>query len=244
MLKSTPFLLYKTRTISALLSQTEATGKPRIIQSGHSLGHFRLGYILYQVNDTRALVIPTYKRDVCFYDQCTATGENDIDIDSILQRAEAEHTRLVKEGRLPARPDPPRRKEIRFPVGEYHEITDEHQQHRYVFYEAVIPLAGTNTEPYKIVSWAKWQTEPEPDTDPLIQYGIGLPKDEIAITAYLCCRDEPRDYNKTLVVYRDGSADLLLGEEHGKLPFPKGSFTISRSQHYRFKFFKGEPITQ
>ena len=244
MFETTPFTLFKTKTISALL-QTEATEPLRIIRSGHSLGTFKLGYLIYQVNQTRSVVIPTYKRDVCFYDQhqiTPATGE--IDIDAILQRAEQEHIRLVKEGRLPARPDPARRKEMRFPVGEINEITNEHQTHRYTFYEAVIPLAGSNTEsPYKIVAWGKWHTNPEPNQDPLIQYGIGLPKDEIAITAYLCCRDEPREHDKTLVVYRDGSAQLIIAAKN-VLEFPKGTFTISRSQHYRFKYPKDEPTTQ
>ena len=236
MLKSTPLNLFRTSTIKAFLKSESST----LICTGRSLGTWKLAYLLFQVNSgTRAIIIPTYKRNVSFYDQSPATGE--IDIDSILERAESEHSRLWKEGRLPNKPEPPLRKEIRFPVAEYQEITTPNQQHRYTFYEAVIPLAGTNTEPFKVVAWAKWDTDEHPDRDPLLQYGIGLPREEIGMVAWLCCRDEkPAEYDRELRVYENGSAELIIAEDN-ILTFPKSSYTISKSQRYRFKYPDTEP---
>ena len=237
MLKSTPFNLFRFQTINAFLKSEQA----RLILSGRSIGKWRLAYFVFQVNtETRAIMIPTYRYGVCFYDQNTATGE--IPIDDILQRAEAEHTRLITEKRLPEKPEKPYRKQITVPIGEIHEITTPHQKHRYVFYEGKLPIAGTNTEPFRIVAWAKWQTEEQPDQDPLIRCGIGLPKDQIGITAYLCCRDErPTEHPLTLVVFENGSAPLII-EDNNILEFPPRTYSISLSQRYRFKY-PTEPTT-
>ena len=237
MLKTTPFNLFRTSTIKAFLKSESST----LICTGRSLGTWKLAYLLFQVNSgTRAIIIPTYRDNVCFYDQSTATGDS-VDIDGILERAESEHTRLRQEGRLPNKPEPPLRKEIRFPVAEYQEITTPNQQHRYTFYEAVIPLPGTNTEPFKVVSWAKWNTDEHPDRDLLLRYGIGLPKDLFGQVAWLCCCDEkPTEYDKQRIVYEDGSAVLIIADDN-ILTFLKSSYTISKSQRYRFKYPDTEP---
>ena len=203
---------------------------------GRSLGTWKLLYTIFQVNrDTRAGVIPTNRHGVCFYDQTTNTGE--IDIDGILERSEAEHTRLCEIGTLPEQPEKPRKKRIRLPVGEYQKIITEHQTHRYTFYEAPLPIAGTNKEPYKIIAGAKWSTtEQSADSDPLISYGIGLPRDEIGQVAFLYCKGEkPSEYPLTIAVFEDGSAELILSKPEGRLTFPKGSYTVSRGQRYRFR---------
>ena len=243
MLKTTPFNLFKTRTINAFL-KTEPNN--HLLLTGRSLGIWRLAYLVFQVDaETRAIMIPTYKVGVCFYDQSKSTATGEIPIDDILERAESEHTRLFNEGRLPDKPEPPRRKEIRFPVGEYQEITNPHQTHRFTFYEAKIPIAGTNTQPLKIVSWALWNyTEQTDGVDSLLKYGIGLPKHEIGQVAWLCCRDEkPIEQDKTLIVYENGSADLIITEDN-RLTFPPRSFTISKSQRYRFQYPKETTTTQ
>ena len=236
MLKTTPFNLFRTSTIKAFLKSESST----LICTGRSLGTWKLVYLLFQVNSgTRAIIIPTYKRDVSFYDQSPATGE--IDIDSILERAESEHTRLRQEGRLPEKQEKPRRKEIRFSVGEYHEITTPKQRYCFSFYEAKLPIAGTNTEPLKRVAWAKWQTDPQHEGEPLMRYGIGLPREELGQVAWLCCRDEKTaEYDKELIVYENGSAELIIAEDN-ILAFPKSSYTISKSQRYRLKYPDTEP---
>ena len=231
MLKTTPFNLFKTATIDAFLKRE---GKPQLLQTGQSLGTWKLSYLVFQVTaNTRTIVIPTYRAGVCFYDQSTATG--DLDIDDILERAENEHTRLWKAGTLPDRRKSPKRKEIRFSVGEYHEITTPHQSERYTFYEARIPIAGMNTEPYCVVAYAKWDTEEQEGKDSLITYGIGLPREEIGMVAWLCCRDEPTEYHKQLTVFEDGSGVLIISENN-RLEFPPRTYTISKSQRYRFKY--------
>lgn len=233
MLKRTPFSLFGISTIEAFF---KSEGEPELLQTGQSLGTYKLLYTIFQVNsDTRAVVIRTNAYDTCFYDQSTASG--DIDIDSILERAESEHTRLISEGILPEKPEKPRRKQIRLPVGEYHEITTPHQKHRYVFYSAQLPICGTNTEPYKIVSWSKWKNTGNKEGDTLIKYGIGLPtRDEIGMVAWLCCKDEkPAEYDNTLVVFEDGSANLILSEDN-RLSFPPRSYAVSDSQRFRFRY--------
>ena len=175
MLKSPPFYFFKIGTIQAFIASYT---HPKLICAGASIGQWKLHYRIYQLDtETRCVMIPTYRDNVCFYDQSTATGDS-VDIDGILKRAESEHTRLRQEGRFPNKPEPPLRKEIRFPVAEYQEITTPNQQHRYTFYEAVILLPGTNTEPFKVVYWAKWNTDEHPDRDLLLRYGIGLPSEE------------------------------------------------------------------
>ena len=161
----------------------------------------------------------------------------------ILQNAQTAelYWRSLILGSLPETPEKPRRKQIRFPVGEIHEIATEHQKHRYVFYEGKIPIAGTNTQPLRIVAWATWQTDPQHEGDPLMRYGIGLPKDPFSQVAWLCCRDEkPTEYDKQLIVYEDGSAALIIADDN-ILTFPKSSYTISKSQRYRFKYPDTEP---
>ena len=74
-----------------------------------------------------------------------------------------------------------------------------------------------------------------------MRYGIGLPKDPFSQVAWLCCRDEkPTEYDKQLIVYEDGSAVLIIADDN-ILTFPKSSYTISKSQRYRFKYPDTEP---
>ena len=171
MLKSTPFHFFKISSIHAFIASYT---NPKLILAGASIGLWKLHYRIYQLDSkTRAILIPTHRDGWCFYDQTTATGE--IDIDSILERAEAEHTRYWTEGRIPVAC---KGKQIRFSVGEYVEPANPYQRHKYTFYEAKIPVAGTNRHPYRLVAFAKWDTRGDvywKHQQP-VDFGLELPR--------------------------------------------------------------------
>ena len=230
MLKSTPFYFFKIGTIHAFIASYT---HPKLILAGASIGLWKLHYMLYQLDSkTRAILIPTHRDGWCFYDQTTATGE--IDIDSILERAEAEHTRYWTEGRIPVAC---KGKQIRFSVGEYVEPANPYPKNRYTFYEAKIPVAGTNRHPYRLVAFAKWDMRGDvywKHEHPVV-FGLELPKDEIGLVAWLCCRDDrPQAHDKELVVYEDGSSELVYNA-HVRLSFEPNTFTISEGQRWRFQ---------
>ena len=128
-------------------------------------------------------------------------------------------------------------KQIRFPVGEYTETTNPYQRHKYTFYEAKIPVAGTNRHPYHLVAYAQWDTRKNvywKHQQP-VDFGLELPRDEIGLIAWLCCRgDHPQTHNKELVVYEDGSGELVINAPV-TLSFKSNTFTISEGQRWRFQ---------
>ena len=122
------------------------------------------------------------------------------------------------------------------PVGESVEQANPYPKICYTFYEAKIPIAGTNRHPYRLVAYALWDTQrgiyykhEQP-----VDFGLELPRDEIGLMAWLCCRgDHPQTHNKELVVYEDGSGELVINA-HVRLEFPPNTFTISEGQRWRF----------
>ena len=230
MLKSTPFYFFKISTIHAFIASYT---HPKLILAGASIGLWKLHYMLYQLDTkTCAILIYTHRDGWCFYDQTTATGE--VDIDGMLERAEAEHTRYWTEGKVAVAQ---RGKQIRFPVGEYVEPANPYPKNRYTFYEAKILIADTNRHPYRLVAYAKWDTRKGlywKHQQPVV-FGLELPKDEIGLVAWLCCRDDrPQTHDKELVVYEDGSGELVINA-HVRLEFPPNTFTISEGQRWRFQ---------
>ena len=130
-----------------------------------------------------------------------------------------------------------RGKQIRFPVGESVEPAKLYPKSRYTFYEAKIPIAGTNRHPYRLVAFAEWNTQRGVywKYEQPVDFGLELPRDEIGLMAWLCCRgDHPQTHNKDLVVYEDGSGELVINA-HVRLEFPPNTFTISEGQRGRFQ---------
>ncbi len=191
MLKRTLFSLFQADSIDTFIQSI--AGKCEIIATGNSLDKWQLLYIIFAVDTrTRAIVIPTYNTDLVFYDQSTQDGE--IDINGILERAEAEHTRLIAEGRIRL---PQKLKSIRISISEYTEQPNSYQSEHYTFYEAVLPIAGSNTTPRRVIAYAKWNTR-EPNSPPLLT-GLSYLKAPLDKSRGLCVRvTRPKSTTKRL----------------------------------------------
>ena len=229
MLKSTPFYFFKIGTIHMFIASYT---NPKLILAGASIGLWKLHYMLYQLDTkTCAILIYTHRDGWCFYDQTTAPGE--VDIDGILERAEAEHTRYWTEGKIAVAQSG---KQIRFPVGEYVEPANPYQKIRYTFYEAKIPIAGTNRHPYRLVAFAKWDNmQICPQHQQPLDYGLELPTSDAGLISWISCRKNlPKEHNKELVVYEDGSGELVINA-YVTLSFEPNTFTISEGQRWRFQ---------